>query len=86
GMFNTFHVDWWFMRWPLDHVFLSGHFTLKELRRLPSIGSDHFPLLTALQLMPNRVPDQHGLEADADDQARAEAKEAQAGVKADDVP
>lgn len=86
GMFNTFHADWWFMRWPLDHLFHSDHFTLKELRRLPSIGSDHFPLLTELQLNPNHKAEQNGLDADADDQARAQAKQAQQNVNPDDVP
>ncbi len=86
GMFNTFHAGWWFMRWPLDHLFHSAHFTLKELRRLPSIGSDHFPLLTALQFTPESVAEQKGLEADADDEARAQAKETQRGVDEDDVP
>lgn len=32
------------MRYPLDHVFASQHFFLVELRPLPDIGSDHFPL------------------------------------------
>ena len=86
GMFNTFHAGWWFMRWPLDHLFHSAHFTLKELRRLPSIGSDHFPLLTALQFSPERETEQEGLSADADDQARANAKQSQQNVKADEVP
>ncbi len=86
GMFNTFHADWWFMRWPLDHLFLSAHFTLKQLRRLPSIGSDHFPLLTVLQFTPKRGAKQKGLDADADDHARAKAKQAQQDVNSDDVP
>ncbi len=86
GMFNTFHADWWFMRWPLDHLFHSSHFTLKELRRLPSIGSDHFPLLTDLQYSPGSGQPQRGLQADSDDEARARAKEAQQHVSADDVP
>ena len=86
GMFNTFHANWWFIRWPLDHVFHSKHFTLKELRRLPSIGSDHFPLLTALQYSPENGQQQKGLTADADDKARAQAKQAQQQADADDVP
>jgi endonuclease/exonuclease/phosphatase (EEP) superfamily protein YafD len=86
GMFNTFHADWWFIRWPLDHLFHSAHFTLNELRRLPSIGSDHFPLLTDLQFCPEVRGDQHGLDATADDESRASAKEAQQHVDADDVP
>ena len=86
GMFNTFHAGWWFMRWPLDHLFHSKHFTLKGLRRLPSIGSDHFPLLTTLQYSPECASGQDGLDADADDRARARMKEKQQGVDPRDVP
>ncbi|HET9031446.1 MAG TPA: endonuclease/exonuclease/phosphatase family protein [Dokdonella sp.] len=86
GMFNTFHADWWFMRWPLDHLFHSNHFTLTKLCRLPSIGSDHFPLLTALQFSPEHASEQDGLNTDADDRARGQAKQAQQDVDASDVP
>ncbi len=61
GMFNTFHAGHWFLRWPLDHIFHSDHFTLRSIRRLPSIGSDHFPLLTELMLTPSSSGEQHGL-------------------------
>jgi endonuclease/exonuclease/phosphatase (EEP) superfamily protein YafD len=49
-MLNTFHAGWWPARWPLDHVFHSRHFELSRLRRLPSFGSDHFPVLVELSL------------------------------------
>jgi len=61
GMFNTFHAGHWFLRWPLDHIFHSDHFTLRSIRRLPSIGSDHFPLLTELMLTPNASIEQDAL-------------------------
>lgn len=44
GMFNTFHAHHWFLRWPLDHYFLSSQFRLIEMMREPNIGSDHFPI------------------------------------------
>lgn len=46
---NTFHVRYPFLRWALDHIFHSPCFTLVDMKRLPSIGSDHFPVLTTLQ-------------------------------------
>lgn len=52
GFFNTFHADYPLLRWPLDHVFHSSHFELVHIKRMPSIGSDHFPLLTTLRLKP----------------------------------
>src|SRR5690606_29069928 len=42
GMFNTFRAGHWYLRWPLDHLFHSRHFTLRTLRRLGYFGSDHF--------------------------------------------
>lgn len=49
---NTFHVDYPFLRWALDHIFHSPCFTLIGIERLPSIGSDHFPMMTTLQYEP----------------------------------
>ncbi|GAB3652714.1 endonuclease/exonuclease/phosphatase family protein [Echinicola sediminis] len=50
GMFNTFHAQYPFLRWPLDHIFLSNHFKLKKLQVHPSIGSDHFPISISVVL------------------------------------
>jgi endonuclease/exonuclease/phosphatase (EEP) superfamily protein YafD len=74
GMFNTFHAGYWFMRWPLDHLFHSQHFTLSFIRRLPAFGSDHFPVLVELTYDKARGAQQQGLVADADDRALAEEK------------
>ena len=86
GMFNTFHADYWFMRWPLDHLFHSDHFTLSGIRRLRGFGSDHFALLTELVFEPGRGIKQGGLEADKDDLAWAEAKADDQGAGKSDVP
>ena len=72
GMFNTFHVDYPLLRWPLDHLFHSEHFTLRRIDRLPSIGSDHFPLLACLTLATDRGTRQDGLSADEADHDWAE--------------
>lgn len=48
GFFNTFHAGYFFMRWPLDHLFHSQGFTVKRIKRLSKYGSDHFALLTEL--------------------------------------
>ncbi|MGS2719033.1 endonuclease/exonuclease/phosphatase family protein [Paraglaciecola aestuariivivens] len=48
GMYNTFHAQIPFLRWPLDHIFHSSHFELAQLKRLSSIDSDHFPLFSEL--------------------------------------
>lgn len=61
GMYNTYNAQHWFMRWPLDHIFLSAEFTVRRLERLGDIGSDHFPLLSELQFEPRAADEQDGL-------------------------
>ena len=48
GLYNSFHADYRLLRFPLDHVFHSNDFRLVELKRMPAIGSDHFPIYIAL--------------------------------------
>ena len=54
GSYSTFHVKYPLLRWPLDHFFLSAHFTINEMKVLPSIDSDHFPILIELNLHPEK--------------------------------
>lgn len=72
GMVSTFHADHPLLRWPLDHVFVSEHFTLKAMRRLPHIGSDHFPLLTTLCYRPSRADEHEPPEADTEEHRDAQ--------------
>ena len=86
GMFNTFHANYCFIRWPLDHLFHSKHFSLSYMRRLRGFGSDHFPLLTELLLETGNKLEHSGLEASADDLAWAKEKADGQGVSKNDVP
>ncbi len=52
GLYPTFNAEVPFLRWPLDHVFFEEEFALLAIERLRYIGSDHFPLFTALCLWP----------------------------------
>lgn len=86
GMFNTFHVGLPFLRWPLDHLFHSPHFTVKHIQRLPSIGSDHFSLFTVLVFDPVESVQQEGLTASDGDHAEAERIQQAKDVCKDDAP
>lgn len=70
GFFNTFHADYWFLRWPLDHVFVSNHWRLKSIKRLRHIGSDHFPVYIHLALSNPMELDTHLKESESDEELR----------------
>ena len=74
GFFNTFHAGHRFMRFPLDHIFCSTHFTLLDIQRLPNCGSDHFPMYISLQYEPQAAAVQKEPQADGDDKKTAEEK------------
>lgn len=50
GMYSTFPASLPLLRYPIDHVLVSASFQLLHLMRLGSIGSDHLPLLTDLEI------------------------------------
>jgi endonuclease/exonuclease/phosphatase (EEP) superfamily protein YafD len=76
GLMPTFHADYSLLRWPLDHVFVSPHFQVIDMRRLPHVGSDHFPIFVRLSYEPRHKAAQaeNAEQADANDQAEADEK------------
>ncbi|KOS05601.1 endonuclease [Flavobacterium akiainvivens] len=76
GFFNTFHAHYPFLRFPLDHAFISPDFKLVGMKRLKNFKSDHFPIYIHLQYEPAAEYEQAPLEADADDIELAEEKKA----------
>lgn len=74
GFFNTFHAGYPLMRWSLDHVFHSTHFQLVKLKRLKSVGSDHFPIYIKLHYKPEEKEKQEEPEADEEEKDLAEEK------------
>jgi endonuclease/exonuclease/phosphatase (EEP) superfamily protein YafD len=65
GFYSTFHANYPLMRWPLDHFFCSSHFYLIRLERMPHIGSDHFPMLMEVSMLPNEISANEANEKDA---------------------
>jgi len=72
GFYNTFHASYFFMRWPLDHLFHSQGFKVKRIKRLAKYGSDHFALLTELVFENAK---QHSLEDKSDELKQEEIQE-----------
>jgi endonuclease/exonuclease/phosphatase (EEP) superfamily protein YafD len=88
GMFSTFHARHPLARYPLDHVFHTTDFTLRDLRRLPYTGSDHFPISVELAYTPQRKGDVQAQEMTPQDLDNAtemieDARQAQPYVDAD---
>ncbi len=50
GLYNSFSAKSFFMRWPLDHFFVTEDFGAVKIERLPKFGSDHFPIIAELVL------------------------------------
>lgn len=50
GLYNSFHAKYFYIRFPLDHVFISKEFSCNDLQRLNNVGSDHFPIYINLEL------------------------------------
>lgn len=71
---NTFHADYPLLRWSLDHVFHSTDFALVKMKRLPHMGSDHFPVYVVLQT--GRVFEQIQEQLEQTDADEQEAQEA----------
>lgn len=77
---NTFHADYRFLRWSLDHLFHSTDFALVHMERLPHIGSDHFPIYVVLQT--GRAFEQIQEELEQSDEDEEEAQQAiQEGIE-----
>lgn len=75
GFFSTFHAHHRFLRWPLDHVFFSSHFTLNNIRRIENIGSDHFPMYIEVDLNPVKIPENKKEQRVADENEKEIADE-----------
>lgn len=71
GFFNTFHAKYPLLRYPLDHVFHSAEFRVIKIKRLPYIGSDHFPIYAHLNYEPDISQNQSAPESDEEDEQEA---------------
>jgi endonuclease/exonuclease/phosphatase (EEP) superfamily protein YafD len=74
GFFNSFHAHYFFIRFPLDHAFVSRHFKLISIKRLNNCGSDHFPIFLNVQFDDHAYFEQQPLQADSSDIEEAQEK------------
>tara|TARA_R110000796_G_scaffold69038_1_gene157709 strand:+ start:261 stop:1331 length:1071 start_codon:yes stop_codon:yes gene_type:complete len=71
GLFSTFHAKYPILRWPLDHIFVTEHFTLLGMQRLKYFGSDHFPMLATFCYRPSRKNEAETPEASTEERSEA---------------
>jgi endonuclease/exonuclease/phosphatase (EEP) superfamily protein YafD len=50
GFFNTYPAHWPGLRYPLDYIFTTKHFSVGRMKVLPKFGSDHLPLIAEFTL------------------------------------
>lgn len=53
GFFSTYHAGYWFMRFPLDHLFHTKDLFVKVMKRTKNFGSDHFGMYYEIHLKKN---------------------------------
>lgn len=70
-VFSTFDARYPLARWPLDHLFHSPEFRLKDMHRLPAGGSDHFPVEFDLVLCERPKSESRPEKANGEDIERA---------------
>lgn len=71
GLYPTYDATSSIWRYPLDYLFHSDDFRIVKLGTLPSIGSDHFPLLVELSHESEAAVTQEGPHLDGGDQEDA---------------
>jgi endonuclease/exonuclease/phosphatase (EEP) superfamily protein YafD len=74
GFFNSFHAHYPFLRFPLDHAFVSVDWKFKKMIRLRNFDSDHFPIFISLQFEKQAHLEQEGMKPDAADVEEANEK------------
>lgn len=52
GLFSSFDAQRWWMRFPLDHFYVTHDVAVVGLERGAAIGSDHFPMIAKLRIAP----------------------------------
>lgn len=82
GMYNTFHVKYWFLRWPLDHYFLSSQFRIIDMKIEDSVGSDHFPISISVVLRHDDTSGEMNLDAEEKEEVN---KKIEDGIEKGDV-
>jgi endonuclease/exonuclease/phosphatase (EEP) superfamily protein YafD len=72
GCYSTFHTQYKFLRWPLDHLLHSEEFSLNKIQVFPEVESDHFPIYAKLELNTKAETQQEEHESSSEEEKMAE--------------
>lgn len=68
GFYSTYHAGYWFMRFPLDHLFHTNDLFVDKMERSENFGSDHFAMYYEIKHKKEvSTPDNPNLEEDLDE-------------------
>ena len=57
GMISSFDARYWFVRLPIDQIFVTENVGLVSFSRLENFGSDHFPMAATVYINDGRLSD-----------------------------
>ena len=72
GCYSTFHTQYKFLRWPLDHLLHSEEFSLNKIQVFREVESDHFPIYAKLELNTKAETQQEEHESSSEEEKMAE--------------
>ena len=50
GLYTTFHAGYWYLRFPIDHIFHSKNIHIDHMAKLSYYGSDHYPMYFLMKI------------------------------------
>ncbi|MDP5043889.1 MAG: endonuclease/exonuclease/phosphatase family protein [Leeuwenhoekiella sp.] len=68
GLFPTFHADHWYLRFPIDHLFHSEDVVVDKMKRLPHVGSDHYPMFFTFWLETEEIIEKPELDEETNEE------------------
>ncbi|AZQ45225.1 endonuclease/exonuclease/phosphatase family protein [Nonlabens ponticola] len=81
GFYNTFHAQYFFFRWPLDHILIAPQFFHEESGTGVNFGSDHFPSYAYLTYEPARAKEQKAVQPTAEDWRQVKDQMSEQGME-----
>ena len=83
GVIGTFPVKPGIFRFPLDLIFSSKGIKVVEIKKLPTIGSDHFPIFSKFSVLSSNYATTEKIDPEKKDEVDEIIKEGHIAVEDD---